>query len=378
MTSAQWTYLVADLRTNVIIGDLPLAAGAQISKVLNGSGTLSGTTLPLADPRMKALNVYDMTTPARRAIYAIRDNTPWWGGIIWTRSYDSTADTVSIGCADFWSYFDHRFVLPAITLPPATPTTVAEAVDTINREQCSLAGQLILDAQLFTGGDIGVNWIGGVTDVVRERSYLGYELGTVAQRLRDLANLVDGPDMVFDVGPFDTNGRPKRILITGTPKLGLTGTPYVWEIGGNLVSYVWPSDGTKMTTKTYAIGDGTDVSTLIAVDEDTSRYDDGWPILESSTTHTSVVDFDTLVNYAAADLANNRLPVALPKLRVRGDLPPRFGEFGIGDTAQVIIKDNFFTAGINTTMRVLGIDVSPTETIELVDVTMAPTIEDVM
>ena len=91
---AAWTFLVADLRTNVILGEIPIA-GVRMSKTLNGSGQMQGT-FNLGDAKVQARNIYDMTRPARRAIYAIRDNEPWWGGIIWASSYDSETATVTI------------------------------------------------------------------------------------------------------------------------------------------------------------------------------------------------------------------------------------------------------------------------------------------
>jgi hypothetical protein len=63
---------------------------------------------------------------------------------------------------------------------------------------------------------------------------------------------------------------------------------------------------------------------------------------------------------------------------VHGDLAPRLGEYGLGDTALVNIKDNWFVNGISTTMRILSIGINPTESVELVNLTMSPTIEDVM
>lgn len=75
---ARWTYLIADLRTNIVAGELPLS-GVRMSKVLNGAGQISGD-LHLGDAKVQAQQVYAMTRPAIRAVYALRDSKPFWGG----------------------------------------------------------------------------------------------------------------------------------------------------------------------------------------------------------------------------------------------------------------------------------------------------------
>jgi len=112
---ARWTYLCADLRTNVVLGEIPVS-GVRMSKTLNGSGQLQAQ-FDLGDPKVQAVNMFDMTRPARRVIYCVRDGRPWWGGIIWASAYDSETSQGTIAAADFWSYFDHRKVLELFTIP---------------------------------------------------------------------------------------------------------------------------------------------------------------------------------------------------------------------------------------------------------------------
>lgn len=377
MAAPRWTYLIADLRTNAILGELPLA-GPRMSKLLNAAGTLTATTLPLSDRRMRDLDVFDMTRPARRAVYAVRDARPWWGGIIWTSTRDSASDTVSIGAGDFWTYFDHRKLLPVLTVPPPSYTYVAERTTTYGGvEQNQLARNLVALAQSHTGGDIGLAVDATSSGITRDRTYRGFELTDVGEALRQLAGVIDGPDICFDVGGPDTAGRPTRLLRLGTPLLGQQGSPHVWEAGGNILSYKWPSDGTRMATRTFAVGDGIDQGALIAVAEDTARYADGWPLLESETGYTTVTTTDVLQEHADADQVGARLPVVLPQLVVKGDSAPRVGEYGVGDDARVVIRDSFFRAGIDTPMRVIGIEISPGEDVEAVTLTMSPLLEDV-
>lgn len=532
MTAHRWTYLVADLASGTIINELPMS-GPSITKKLNDAGTLSGTTLPITDPRMRALNVYDMTTPCRRCIYALRDDEPWWGGIIWTRSYDSESEVVTVNCSDFWSYFDHRKVLPVLTVPPPSSTYVAGQSTVFNNtDQNDIARALVAQAQAHVGGNIGIaldsqpidisngsfestaapwfgsngasavrtstlahsglgsllitpngvtstptassediptqpgasisiagylatpggtvtrslnvvwkdanhqvlssntvsislsspnTWFfisptsftapantayrqlttsgagvtsqawyiddvsaaqagsGGESGVGRNLTYWGYEMNDVGTILKNLCNIQGGPDMMFDVSGFDSSGHVIRRLRIGTPTLGQQGSPHAWDAGGNMLSYVWASDGTKMTTREFSLGSGADVSTIVAVSEDTVKYTNGWALLEGESSYTTVIDYTpTLQDHATADQFTNRLPVLLLTMTVKADVQPSVGEWQVGDDALVVIKDAWLPNGINVRMRIVAASITPSDDVELVTLTMAPKTEEVV
>ncbi|MFB6722917.1 hypothetical protein ACFCV3_22250 [Kribbella sp. NPDC056345] len=374
-----YTYLISDLLTNRTLAEVPLT-GVRYSKKLGDVGQLSAN-LHLGDPRVQNLEPYELTTPARRVIYVLRDSTPVWGGLIWTRRYESSSAQISLGCADFWSYFDHRKVLPVLAEQAYTdPHYVAKRQVFWSMDQNAIARNLITLAQSHRAGDIGITFPPGSGDsaIRLERTYFGYQNANTGDALRKLSQLLDGPDMMFDVGPVDRNGRPARWLRLGTPRLGQVGSAHVWEYGGNLLSYTWPSDGTRMATRTFATGDGIEAGMLIGVAEDKSRYDDGWPLLETEYGYSSVTDPVQLKSHAESDQQVSRLPVVLPTLSVHGALPPTVAEIGMGDDARVIIKDAFHVNGIDTLMRIVGLDVAVGDDgRESVTLTMNPLLEDV-
>jgi hypothetical protein len=370
--------MVHDLLTNNPLGELPLA-GVNFTKKDNDSGTFRGTFT--VQPRMLADRLvrdpYDLTMPARRAVYAYRDDRPMWGGIIWTRRYDSTNRTVEIGAGDWWSYFDHRRLLPLLAQQPNPAYDIAEmAVTYTGVEQNQLARMLVGLAQSHTGGNLGITSDTTASLINRDRTYRGYELATVGESLRQLANVLDGSDMMFDTGGPDANGRPTRLFRQGDPYLGQQGSPWVWEYGANLVSYTWPSDGTRYASRVFSTGEGTVEGTLIAESEDASIYGRGFPLVEVETSYTTVSDPVTLQAHADADQFSARLPVVLPELVIRGDMDPIVGAWGLGDDARVIVEDDFAPNGIDTSLRIVGADITPGEDQELVKLTMAPHLDD--
>lgn len=373
-----YSYLFVETLTGNILAEV-LLNGVTYSKVLNDSGSMTGTLVIDQNLSSRGIDPYDLTTPDRRSIYVMRDGVPMWGGILWTRKYDSTTQSVSLGAGDWWSYFDHRKVFPGALLDPIPDTSFVAglSLSLSSTDQNAIARTLVSNAQLPLGGNIGIVLDTNLSFINRDRTYNGFDLVYVGSALRQLANVLNGPDMMFDTR-MDSSGNIRRVFLTGAPRLGQSGSPHVWEYGGNIQSYVWPSDGPKMATKTFAVGNGIGEGMPIAVSHDTTRYALGWPLLESESSYSTVADSVELQSHADSDLIVSRAPVVLPTLTVRGDVAPVLGAYNPGDDARIIIQDQFLVSGIDVSMRIVRMDVSPSENAgEKVVLTMAPFIDEV-
>lgn len=107
----QYVYLVCDLLTDQLLANIPLT-GVSFSRRVSRIGDFSGTW-KIPDRNQAILADAISKGSGRYAIWVLRDNVVWWGGIIWNcqgkigaRSYDS----VSIQAATFESYLDHRYI----------------------------------------------------------------------------------------------------------------------------------------------------------------------------------------------------------------------------------------------------------------------------
>ncbi|WP_199444451.1 hypothetical protein [Umezawaea beigongshangensis] len=378
MAAPVYTYLIADLRTNVVLEEVRLHA-VSFNKPLNASGRFDASWK--LSPATDRLDPYRLTTPCKRAVYAIRDDRPMWGGIIWTRDYDSATETVRISAGEFWSYFDHRWVLPVL---PADPDLFAVAglppTGFDNVDQNAIARGLLALAQSHTGGDIGIEIATdtSLSDVLRDRNYPPWKLSSVGDMLRNLTNVIGGQDLVFDVAP-GTGAAPRRVLRQGTPWLGQQGSAHRWEIGGNVTRYGWPSDGTRMLTRAAAVGEGIDEGTPIAIDEDPGRYAQGWPLLEGDIGYDGD-SADVLFGHAQADREVSRMPVVLPTLITRGDSSPTAAEVDRGDDGVLVVPrggDRFHTRGLEAPVRVVDMKFTPGAQAERVELTLAPLLDGV-
>lgn len=378
MTVATYTYLAADLATNNILAELPLS-GVRFSRVLNDAGTFSGQ-LKLGDPKVARLDPARATEPARTCVFVARDGVILGDYIIWTTSYDSDTQTLQIAGADPLSYFDHRKILPVLPGVLDIQTVARQSIAFSLADQLAIARTLVTTAQSHTGGSIGVTVDATVTSTtLRDITYNGYELRNVGDGLRDLSALQGGPDFYFDATYI--GGVPTRRLILGNPRLGATDPgDNVFEHGANLLKFTQPRDGSQMVTRFFAVGDGTDADTPIAIAEDTSRYGDGWRLLEDSASFSGTITPADLQGHANAEQAARRKPVVLPTLTAYGAGKPAVGEYMPGDAIRRVVPagcDPYFPAGNDITLRLIAFEVTPADgnQLESVDLTVTSILE---
>jgi hypothetical protein len=105
LLTPEYRFIVTDLLTNRILGELPLE-GVSYTRAIKGAGGLSGS---IEFPAMFAnSDIYENTMPGRTGLYVLRNNQCVWGGIIWSRSYSANSKKLDIDGAEFTSYFHHR------------------------------------------------------------------------------------------------------------------------------------------------------------------------------------------------------------------------------------------------------------------------------
>jgi len=100
-----YRYFVTDLMTNSLLAEIPFT-GVSYGRALKGAGSFSGS-VPALDATVAA-NLYDYTIPGRTALYIVRNNVCVWGGIIWSRAYNTSSKTVNVNASEFTSYLYHR------------------------------------------------------------------------------------------------------------------------------------------------------------------------------------------------------------------------------------------------------------------------------
>jgi hypothetical protein len=363
--AATYRYLAFDLRTTTFLGELPLYGvkyGQRLSRTGDWSARLRlgqsgqavlGTTRTLDSDYLAA------TIPTRTLVIVERNGVPITGGPIWTRRYNGDNRELELAGTDLWGYFAHRRIRQTLTYAAADQTSV-------------IVPGIISYAQGRTGGNVNLTVAGTASGVVRDRTYNYFELKPVAEAVEQMAADIAGFEFAVDwaytgIAP---NMTPTPTLTLSYPQRGrgIDSTGHVFEQGRNLVTYIWPEDGTATTNAYTAIGAGEGASMLRSDAERTDLLDQGFPLLDAGGAYKDVAVQTTLDRLATGWVANFGDLVTVPEVTVRGDMDPVIGAWIVGDYAKfrigtdVRFPDPRFPGGVEFYRRIVGYDCTPGDT----------------
>lgn len=361
---AEYRCIAADLRTGARITEIPLN-GLDYSARLNDVGQASGTlTLPAPNSttnRTLAALLNDAVDEARRLLIIERDGVPVWAGPIWAAGYNDDNQTRDVRASDIGSYWRKRIIYYSYTYTGQNPTAIAQT--------------LINNAQAVTGGNVNVTVTRQIDSAYTEPTVTlevdTYELRTVGETVEELAKAETGFEYDYAYA-WNTAGTLNITMQLVYPRRGrnFNQSGHVFEVGRNVTSFTWPSDGTRVANRVYATGNGEGDAMLISSASDTyqllpaSSGGPGYPLLEEVTASKRSRGVDgqsQLDSITAARIQAVSTPVVLPELTVRADLDPVFGSYITGDACRVIIPPNIsprFPDGLDTYRRIVGWNVS--------------------
>lgn len=376
-SAVYYSVLIADTLTDEVLAEAPIAV-QEYTRTLNDTAVMRGSLFVPAISTYHGVDAHDATLPVRRTIYLLREGTPVWGGPLTGSVYDSESNTLALDAADWFWILDRRNVLPdPATLPPAN--IAEQVVSFTDEDQNDIVRELVRLAQLGTNRDLLLEADSGTSGIFRDRTYYGYELRKCGTVLRQLAEVIDGPDIRFDVRYSNESPTPVRAVRIGTPYLGAEGDAHDWEYGGgNLRDYTYPLDPSEHCDRFYAVGDGTDIGTPIVMVDRSALGEDlaGWPGLDADEQYSSVIETDTLGLHALDQLARRYGYRVVVEAKINGNVTPKVSEYAPGDFANFTTANDYHTH--ETSTRIVGDRVSiDSETgEENVDLVLAPALSD--
>ena len=358
--------LIGELTTGKILTRVPLT-GCAWQQVLNGAGTITGVTIDAADLNIQTLGLYYAAAPPKAFIAIQYDQAIIAAGPIWTHNYVRSTGILTLGGAGLWSLFDHRFILPPLTEPLTLGAAQAAVTAYATGDGMSLgdiAAAIVAQAQEHVGGDLPIVMPppqGQSPGAVR--SYFGYELNPIGARLTDLTGVASGPEIAFR--PRIVADDPTSIewvLNVGSPAQPLlvqAGADWVFDAStpaSMIADITVDIDASGMATRMWELGSGSQAALMMSQADSTVLTADGYPLLESVQSHTTVTIQATLDAYASADLQASNRPATVWKLLVHNDgAPPpgstigggpRLGQYNPGDTCQVVLgQDPYLPPG---------------------------------
>jgi hypothetical protein len=376
MGEASYTYLVTELTTGRAYGELhPTADNLSFDDQFNTPGNMT-CTVPMDDNSVPNEFLINNTTPARTGLWAYRENKVVWGGIIWSRAYDSSSGMLSLTAQTFDTYAMRRY-------PRSWLGTGKMDFDNIG--QAKIINDLWHRMQGVDDGSIHVEPIASDSilknEPLRSMTVNGNDLTKrVSDYINDILAFSNGPDYIIEFYE-DGWGLPKARLRIGinlgsyqtTINIGGdSGNPSLVADypSGSVYDYTYTEVASTSANRWYTNGSmtrgvGKHQKTSNIVGQSTSHWSlevGGFPMLEAVSNHGKVKNQDDLNDIAEAHIDRHPTPMVIHSVDVIGSHPPEFGTYKIGDYWIININDRRFPNGVSFIKRVVGWKVNPPDT----------------
>lgn len=313
--------------------------GFSRTDTLNEAGSMS-VSMVWTDEAAR-LPIREVLRPWRVGLAAVQGDRIVHAGPVMARKWDVTSQKLTFSCGGGWSLFDKRLVVKHDLDSGWADGEVVQDEDnpavewtaTYTGSYTDIAKQLV-DAALEWGA-LAVTTPSTLDGGLYTRTYYGWDLALVGDRLTDLTELENGPELEFT--PVHESGHFGWTL-RGAPELMDTVWQWNSAVPGQRVQLVnVDEDGDDMASQSWGLGGKTDDLILTARAESDALTGAGWPELQvSNTSHSSVSELATLQGYVAEDV-------------LRGSVTQESFEFHVGieywvhpgDWANIRVNDVF-------------------------------------
>lgn len=349
-------------------------SGAGWSTVLNDAGTVDATVpLRSLSPNTRQ-TLLSYLEPTRCFLGAVTDTGyVLEAGPILPHGYDDATGNLTVKAVGMWGHLDRRLAIA----PPPWPSGVGRtSLSWSGLSLGTIAKRLVATALAHPGGSLPIVLPADAAGP-NERTYPGYELGTVGERLRQLSEVEGGPDLAFQPRLTADGLSIEWVLRAGTtadPLLHQSGDDWRWDRGavrGPLRLLGVDRDATDVASRVFSTGDGMEEDLPIGLAETTELTDAGFPLTERVGTYNAT-ETSRLNAYARATLDSSVRPWQTWQLETDVDTPP-LGTYRPGDWASVSIPPGhiYLRAGDYRT-RILEVSGSKARKVAL---KLAPTME---
>ena len=325
-------------------------------------------------------NIVDQVAPWRCFLAAITDNgTVLQAGPILPHKYSDATGDLSLSALGVRGIFARRVLMPVLTAGQ-NPASVEMTWSGLSLG--TIAKRMVQLAMSHDGGALPIDLPPDQTGTAT-RTYYGYELGRISQRLQQIEDVEGGPDLAFEPyltgDELDTLRWRMRAGTTAAPELTQTGDDHVWDRTTkrtSIVSLDVDLDVDEMGDRAWTTGQGSEAQLLMSMYQDRSLRSQGYPLLEVDETRSSVSEMSTLNAHTRALLRRSGRPWQLWRMVVRADAAPLLGTYRVGDWVRVYVgpshpyiasRDGFYRT------RIMSISGSFADTVTLM---LAPTLDD--
>lgn len=347
---------ICETRTGtVVFNEVPYLGVPDFSRVINGESNIK-VQIPVGDmgvpdrTRLRSLVAewrYSIAVCIGTSVMAI--------GPIMTWQFDHTSQTLALGAGSVWALLMRRLLIKSpVTLSSPLDVSATNDANYLGQTLATIARNIVSDS-LGRGSTFQLpidlpSAVAGSND----RNYVVYDLASVGQRLKDLTQVENGPDIDWDPY-FSSSGVIRINMRIGTPTLQQFGLNLIWDDLSGITNLNVDRNGADMITSNFTRGNATERASQVAWTRDGSLTAIGWPELEQvDTTHQSVTDFTTLQSYANESVRFFKVPTETWHAEVITDVTPIAGTFKPGDRATFNVQGHPWIVPGQYPQRILG------------------------
>lgn len=354
---ATYRYIFCDMRTDQVIEEIDLF-GVYCLRQLNQPGQFNAS-FSFDQSGKNNADLVAATTPGKTWLVIEREGVVVYGGIVWSRTYQSQAKVCEIFGWGFEAYPQRQVVLGNLDF--VQPTTTA--FRTLWSDMQGVAGRnLNINVPVINSGPSNV-----VTAMATDYKYYSELMDAIA----DGSN---GFDWTIDISR-NNNGSYAKNLRIGYPTLGTTTSllsQVVFEYPGNILNYYATDSMAEAGTNIFVVGAGEGSTAPVAITSQTDMIDlEGWPRWDFVSSHKDISDPDSIEALAATEQINRTPPAPTYKVEVAGAAEPIFGSYNIGDAVNLIITDARYPSpdgsspGLDLQTRLIGWEIRPPDSTQI-------------
>jgi hypothetical protein len=341
--SEELRYVFIDALSGLIIEEIPLQS-VSINQTLSGGQFQA--TLGLDQTGLTNDQLVAATIPGRCFVVAETSTAILWGGLVWSRTYQSQAKEMQMYANTLDQYSTKRLVNYDRTFTGVDPRNIFL--------------QLFSDMQ-FDPDSIQVTLPSAyMTATPIDYAVAVSELKTYRGCFDELSTLVEG-GFEWTIDWNRSGNTYSRTLRIGQP-LGQPISPsnVVFEYPGNILNY-WRNDTIgNGGTNIFGVGAGEGESQLIVEVVHDDLLNNGFPRLDAQVSFKDVEDAASLESLTQTQAQILKAPQPLYTVQMKADREPAFGDYGLGDYTNLVIKDPLHPSpGTTFNTRILGWDYTP-------------------
>lgn len=361
----EYTAVAYVTRTGRVLYDIDLADAPTWDTQLNDGGTWQ-IKVPLGNRDGATREVREWCVLGFCSVAILLGDTVCQAGPITAYAPAEDDSTITVSGKGIWEAFNMRVLHNKDWNSVVSRITDASANLTFTDSLWNIARSLAFHALNWSarGGsglpvDLPAADPAGGTDT---RSYFGYDLVTTGQRLQELTQDDNGPDIYFQ--PYLTVGGGSRAIrhsmLIGQPDIVQAGVPLLFDYNSNLTKLSITADIKNLATTAWAKGAGSQDGLLYGYATATPLILAGYPAIDRiDSDHSSATSQPALNGWATAaiNLYGNQ-QVEQWKATVKTDMDPQWGEYIPGQYANYEVHDHPWVPDGRYLFRLIGVSYS--------------------